>query len=229
MTYSQSFLLHTAEGHFGPGGSTVTDVWRVSLKLAPIGAPLLSEAAKAAFLAAAEPLWVAFHTNTNVSPGANCFLTALTAAHIGEDGKYLGLGTQGTTRRVLGSVAGGSGTANLPWSTACAYTLRTTILRGRGSRGRFFYPACGTAVGATDGLWSSSVTQARATAGATLIAGLNAFGDDLAPPALAVVRVMSNLGLGVDDNVVRVEVGRKPDRQERRESELREDYRTANV
>jgi hypothetical protein len=44
-----------------------------------------------------------------------------------------------------------------------------------------------------------------------------------------VVSVMSNLGSGVRSAVTRVEVGRKPDRQERREGDLPEQYQGANV
>jgi hypothetical protein len=197
--------------------------------MSPVGSPIISEAAKAAFLLAAEPLWVAFHTATATGAGTSCFLTALTAAHVGPDGKYVGTGEQPTTRRVLATPAIGTGSAALPWSTACAYTLRSAILRGRGSRGRFFYPATGLGVTAADGLWTTTQAQNRANAAATLLQGLNAIGDDINPPALAVVSVMSNLGSGVRSAVTRVEVGRKPDRQERREGDLPEQYQGANV
>lgn len=227
MTFDLDFVQITAKGHLGGGASTIVDRWMITLKVAPIDAPATVVPLLPAFLNAIAPAFTTFHTAAQVTAGTDAWLTELNAAVIGPDGKYTGGGTQATTVKLL-TATSGLGAAGLPWSSACCYTLVTNRVRGRASKGRFYYPALGTAVGGGLGTWSTTTVGGRATAAKALIDSINT----AAKPALgstAGVFVLSKVGAGVSSRVIQVKVGRVPDRQERREGVLQEEYSAANI
>jgi len=227
MPYNTPFALVAANGTFGLTPTSFPDAkWMASVKIQVASAPA-ALAGLPAFLAAVGPAYIAFHSASGVSAGAKVWLTHLTGAIIGEDGKYYGDGTQSTSQYDLTDTVG-SGAGALPWATACCYTLKTNKLRGVASKGRFYYPALGTAPSDNEGLWTSVVAGNRATAAKTLLDTLNAqalvhlsSGSFLA--------VCSNVGAGAYTKVTQVAVGRIPDRQERRESSLQEGYSVSTL
>lgn len=227
MPYTLAFVQLTAKGHLGGGASAVVDRWMVTFKIAPLTTPGTVVAALPTFLNDVAPAFLAFHVAAQVLAGTDCWLTELNAAEVGTDGKYTGDGSQATTVKML-TATSGLGAAALPWSSACVYTLATAKQRGRGSKGRFYYPALGVGVGSGQGTWSTAVVGGRATAAKTLIDAINT----AANPELgsgARVQVMSRIGSGVSSPVTHVKVGRVPDRQERREGELLEEYSSATI
>jgi len=227
MPYATPFVLLTFEGVFGSAAAPV-EQWRCTLKFGPVGTTLIPEADKAGFLADAEPLAVAFHSG-QVNSGDQAVLVALTAAHVGTDGKYIGGGSQPTTRRTLASPAAGGSASNKPLSTALCLTLRTQILRGRGSAGRMYWPA--TAIPISPPRMTISGAQQDGIAGQakTLLDGLNVAAFDAGFGDFTAVQVMSQLGNGVSGTVTRVEVGARLDSQERREKDVDEAYRGVDL
>lgn len=223
MAYNLKFVLLTIKGTMG---SPSTEGWACTFKIAPLPAtsvvPLLP-----AFLAAVKPAIVTFHNSTDVAAGTDAFLTEITAAEVDVDGRYTGGGTQATTSNLVSPPDGGTGAALLPWSTACCYTLTTDRVRGRGARGRFYYPATGLAMTGTGGLWTTTTAANRAAAARTMILAINAAANP-AFTSTARVQVLSSIGAGVNEGVRGVKVGRKPDRQERREGTLAEDYQASS-
>jgi hypothetical protein len=224
LAYAFTHVMFRMYGKFGPDGLVDTEEWSVGFRVGKDGMAT-SEASKVAFLETVSTHATAFHSNTQVAAGTRCFLTELQAAYIGSDGKYLGGNTQPTTVRPYGTPVPGIVQTLIPWDVACAYSLRSTIGRGRGSKGRFFYPSQ-EPIGISDGVWSSATTTGRATAAKALIEGINSAAASTWGTGTR-VQVMS--GFGDTAPVVEVRVGRAPDSQRRRTKSLPEGYAIASV
>lgn len=227
MSYSLPFVYFTMGGHFGAIAGDGVEKWQVGFKI-PMGLAPPAPSELAQFLQDVEDEAVAFHTNAAVAAGNVCILTRLTAAHVGTDGKYTGGGEQATTVRDLVTRAAGAGVATMPFQVSCVYSLRTSILRGPASHGRFYYPCLAGGWDGLTGQWNLSQTQGRASAGATLI---QAIGDEASTPldTSIGVAVMSEVGNGRTARVEKVLVGRTPDTQRRRVRDIVEDYQSATV
>lgn len=221
MAFTSPYVYCRAEGEFRVNSSPV-DIFQVGWKI-PLGSPP-SQGTLVAFLETISAPVSSFHSNADLRAGSAAVLTALTAAYVGTDGKYVGGGTQQTTRRVYTTPVPGNSTTNAPFTQALVMSLRTPIARGRGSNGRLYWPATALLMGDT-GVLSTVVTAAIAGRAKTLLDNINAacatiFGTP------ARVSVMSSLDSGVTAPVTHVRVGTKVDRQERRESAFPEEYST---
>lgn len=226
MAYAGPFIYIKALGHFGSEGGPI-ERWNSGLKINSPGTPPLTSTLPA-FLAALSTPYSVFHAGISQNAGTTCFLTGLSAAVIGTDGKYLGGGTQATTVYTYGSPVAGVGTGVMPWSTAMCISLRTQQLRGLASNGRMYWPTLALTPAPGTGVWTSSQTQNSANQAKVLLDAINAqantfYGSDHK------ISVMSNKGSGVTATVTGVRVGGKPDRQERRERSLLEAYTSASV
>lgn len=226
MSYAEPFVQLRLQGSFGATGSGVVEIWTCGLKLRNPGtAP--SAANLAAFLAAAETPIETFHAHPAHHVGGNCFLQEITAAYIGTDGLYVGGASQQTTRRVTGPTPG-SGTTLWPWTQALVISLRTLLTRGPGSNGRVYYPFTAHGVEGTDGRVEASVANAYATGAKAMLDGINAAAEATLP-GTGGISVMSKVSTGVAATVTSVRIGRRLDRQERRENDLLEDWRSATL
>jgi hypothetical protein len=133
------------------------------------------------------------------------------AALVGTDGKYPATSVPGWN--YLGTpLPGVSTVAAVPQATL-AVTLLTNIPRGRGSRGRFFMPPVGVAVG-TDGRVTIAQADALETAAKTW---LNAI---VADPNVTDILVMSGLGTGTSGVVNSIGCGRVVDTMRSRRRSL---------
>lgn len=225
MTYSSPFVYTRILGTLG-NVSTGVEQWGVGFKI-PLGvAP--SPATLTAFLQTISPAVVTFHTGSPIAVGTNVYAKQLTAAYIGTNGRYVGGGTQATTIYDIPSTPAGAGTPTQPFSTAMVISLRTQFSRGLASNGRIYYPSLGSAVTATTGLWVSTVGTAWASAAKTLLDNINAAAASILNTSNR-VSVMSNVGAGQTAPVTSIRCGLKPDRQERREKRLGENYQTAQL
>lgn len=222
VAYSSEFIYTRILGSLGNNGTGV-EQWGVGFKIPKAGT--VSPADLSAYLAAIEAPVKTFHGTVGLTIGNTCFLKQLTAAHVGKDGKYVGGGAQSTTvHDVTPPLAGGAGTQNA-FSTAMVISLRTQFARGRASNGRIYYPALGNSIDPVTGQWSQSYAQSWADAAKTLLDAINAAAAANLDTTNH-VSVMSNVGSGQLSPVTHVRVGRKPDRQERRERDIAEDYVT---
>lgn len=226
MVYAEPFVQLRILGSFGASGSARLEEWSCGVKLRNPGvAP--SPAALDAFLADCEDPIEVYHAGPGQLVGSNVFLQELTAAFIGTDGLYVGGASQQTTRRVTGPTPGG-GNTNAPWTQAICISLRTSVTRGPGSNGRIYYPFTGGVILGSTGLIPASQSQAIANAAKTMLDGINAAAEANLP-GTGGVAVMSNVSVGVAATVTSVRVGRRMDRQERRENALPEDYQVATL
>ena len=222
MTYSSNFVYTTINGVFQPS-ATVLETWKVGFKIPLSSAP--SGAQLAAYLAAIETPISTFHSFGNVKAGITAKFTFLTAAHIGTDGKYTGGGAQTTTVRTLATPVAGSGTTQTPFSQAVVLSLRTQFARGLASHGRMYWPFTGQVMSA-DGLMATTQAQSIADSAKTMLDAING----AAAAQLSTtnkVSIMSNVGSGQLAPVIKVLVGVKADRQERREKSQLENYQTS--
>lgn len=224
MAFSKAHLLLRMNGRFGQDVATSVEDWSASLRVDSTGA-MLGEQQKVNFLESISAAVQAFHTSGSTGAHSTALLTNLTAAYIAPDGKYLDNGGQTTTTYTYATPSQGQQATGFPYSNARVYTLRTPLARGRGHVGRFYWP-CGVPV-AIDGGWTVAQVQAAANTAKTLIDAINTAAKAQWSGSLGVV-VMSFLGS--NQNVVnRVEVGRGPDTQRRRDKSVPEDYRGAAI
>ena len=215
MAFSSTHVLFKINGVFGPTAATAVEQWSCSMRI-NTGTTNNSETAKVAFLETVSVPVNAFHTSSGASAGVACWLTSLSCAYIGPDGKYVGGGAQTTAVRPYTTPAAGLVSNTQSWDVARVYTLRTAQSRGRGHVGRFYYQV--QAPLSTDGRWSQADVTSAATAAKTMIDQVNAASKSFWTASFG-VSVMSFVG-NVSYQVNAVEVGRAPDTQRSRTRQL---------
>lgn len=159
MGYEREHILLRINGHFGSSASPL-DFWSVGLRLATVGGTPPQTSNLVAFLETISSPIQAFHTSVPVGVGSNCYLSELTAAHIGLDGKYASAFAE-TVRRPYTTPVAGNGTAVNPWNVAHVISLRTQKKRGLASNGRIYYPALATTPAAATGRLTAGVVAGR--------------------------------------------------------------------
>lgn len=226
VTYSDPYVYLRAHGFFGTTGARVEE-WSVGFKLLqPSGT--VPTASLTAFLETVSGPIGAFHQDLNVTAGTNVFLAELTAAVVGEDGKYVGGGTQTTMHRAYTTPLPGGGAPKHDFSTAVVLSLRTTLLRGRASNGRAYWPSTAAIVDASTGVIIAGNTAGIAAAAKTMLNQINAAADSIIAGNMG-IWVMSNVGAGLSAPVTAVRVGGRVDRFETREKSIVEQYSSQAV
>lgn len=208
MAYTSPFVLTTVEGKFG--GGTNPEIWRCTWKIPTVGGDVPNAAKLLEYLTAIKSTVQTFHVAGVVAAGSETLLVSLAAAVIGTDGKYLGGGSQETVRYNYTSPVGGTSTAIHPNDAAMCISMKTTIARGRGSHGRFYWPATAVSLNPPNGTLPIASQTNYISLAKNLIDGINgaavaAFGSG------AFVSVMSPLGAGTTAYVKTVSVGVKMD------------------
>lgn len=227
MTYSMDHVHLRLHGTLG-NNTTGVDQWSVGLKI-PRPEGSVTGAQMTAFLAAVSGAASALHGSTAMKVGSTIFLKRLTAAFIGLDGKYVGGGAQPTTVYDYATPVAGNGAVVMPWSTCNVISLRTAVTRGRGSNGRVYYPSTAQALDAATGGFIPASMASVASTFKTFLDAVNAAATTELPSSTHKVSVMSNLGGGTTNQVTSIRVGVRPDRQERRENGVAENYQTAVI
>jgi hypothetical protein len=223
MTFTVPFLQVNVEGQFGSGAGV--EFWRVGFKL-PINAPGTppSTAEIVAYLTAIRAPITTYHSGPAACSNQT-YVTAVSGASVGTDGKYLGGGAQQTTRVLMAApVAGNVSAVSAPYSQAMCITLQAALARGRASKGRLYWPATGVSVDAGTGLVADANRNVMATGARVMIDALNSLSDTNLGANIGHIAVMSELGSGTTSTVIGISIGRKPDRQERREKNLSESH-----
>jgi hypothetical protein len=126
----------------------------------------------------------------------------------------------------------GTASGAFPAQLAVAATLRTARSRGRGARGRFYLPQVApVGVMGAGGTMSAGNALSIAEGAAKLIVELNNtyFARNLGLGVLMRVGVASNVGTGVFEEALSVDVGRVVDTIRSRRSSLPEDYQTVVI
>jgi hypothetical protein len=228
MAFAANHVLLGIHGVFGSAYTSPLERWTTTLRVQPAPATA-QDIALINFLADCEPFITAHHTTSDTKVGAGCWLTELTAAVIGQDGKYLGGETQETTRVFLTTPVQGSGTGIHPFPTSIVRSLRTARGRGRASNGRMYYPALAAAVTvAQGGRMSVSDAGGIAAFAASLLNGINTSATENLGVGSG-VSVMSSVGLGLSASVISVRVGTRLDHMESRERALPEAWQSVDL
>jgi hypothetical protein len=207
---------HTLLTFFGDAWAAVEE-WSTSLRVDSATLPTV------AVLDSVAARWATFHANASAGISPNARFLGVKAAPIGADGRYAPNGLSVTSLRPS-PVIGGATFAGAP-QLSMVVTLNTDLIRGKGSVGRMYLPACGIPAG-SDGRITVANAQALAGAAATLLTDLNGLleGD------LAVFGAgLSGTGPGSVRDVIGVRVGRVIDTQRRRRNQLDEGYVTSPV
>jgi hypothetical protein len=223
MPYTLPFLKVNLEGVLGATAAANTEQWSAGFHIIKNGGMSATPTEITAFLTAILPAFSSFHTNTGNAWGTNVWLTGASGALIGVDGRYANGSLQPTTRVALGTPVSGFGTPNMPWATALVFTLRSLVLRGPGSHGRFYWPMTFSQIASGTGVASAGTVGAWATSAQTLINAVHSqantsFGSG------TYVGLVSPKGAGIQSPVAQVWVGGKPDHMESREHRLSEAY-----
>lgn len=212
-------------GVFGAAATTGTEQWSWGLRINPGLGAAFDESKKTAFLAGIQGATNGYHVDTYMKNHANAWLTHLTCAYIGEDGKYVGGDTQPTTVYTYSPAVKGTGATTVPWSHSRVITLRSSIERGAGAYGRFYTP-CGETV-QLDGRFDPSAQQTVADVSRTYIDTVNTQARLQWPGAN--VSIMSTVGTLPIGRVIAVGAGLQPDTQRRRDNRLPEVHKYANL
>lgn len=125
-----------------------------------------------AFLGVAAAAIQTFHSAAGTKVGSTCWLTELTMARVGLDGKYDPT-TQSTSRYTYATAVAGGGSALHPWNTAMVISLRTSIPRGIASNGRVYWPSLAMPINTLTGRIGNSDVINFITAAKTLFNALN--------------------------------------------------------
>lgn len=221
MPYTTSHALLRAEGSLGASATAETFSFGWRIPTSGLNPPTTTDLED--FLAALETPLKNFFTGAAISAGGQAAVRALSVAILGIDGRYTGDGAQTTTRLVFTTPAFGVGSGSTPWSTAVAVSHKTAIARGRGSRGRIFVPALGLAPDQDTGSYTVSQQTNYNTAAKTFYDAINTQAASHLGSTVGIA-VMSSVGAGTTQKVLTISMGRRPDRQERRENSVQENY-----
>jgi hypothetical protein len=156
-------------------------------------------------------------------------ITSVKVNRIGTDGKY---SDDVTREHIFGSPQSGNTAGQPPAQLATAVTLRTSVERGRASKGRFYLPVLsGWVALGTDGRATAAAAGIAASATVRLLNSVNDLYDVLPSTDTSRMRVgvASDIGSGTFREATRVEVGRVPDTMRSRRSSLAEDHQGANL
>lgn len=229
MAYSKDFIRVAVRGYLG-NSTTPTEKFQWGFKVKTESVGYVGITPIATFISNIRNPIQTFHQNTTLRTGTTAFLIDVTGAQINVDGKYEGLGAQQTVVVPFTSPIPGSGTTTNPFSTACVLSLRSSVLsRGHGSHGRCYVPLLGLGVDTVDGTWGTTFATTVATAAGTMFSAINTAAAATSGLQADGVYNMSPIGSGIHVKVDRVLVGKKPDRQERRERDIQEAWAAATV
>jgi hypothetical protein len=179
----------------------------------------------AAVLASVRDRFETFHRSGDAGISQAALFIAVKAAVIGVDGRYPAEGNAITSVLAAAAPGAGAGVTNGYPQCTTVVTLRTALLRGKGSVGRMYLPSTAILVN-SDGRIAAGQAQNLANAAGVLISDLNGLLDgDISVFGQGV----GGTGPGSQRDVTGVRVGRVVDTQRRRRNQLDEGYVTAPV
>lgn len=203
-------------------GSLYADIWNTTLSIVPsglgeLGMPAVDDTTLNAVKDDIYNWW----NLGSFSPIVACKLTGFKLNRIDASGHYMDETKEYTWPAPINGIT----SSNIAPQLATVATLRTAVLRGRGSKGRMYLPpnANQTSLGG-DG--RSTTTQAHDVAVGVkdLIDRLNA-----TYTLVGRVGVASDAGAGRFEHVTEVSVGRVVDTVRSRRSALQEDYQSVTI
>jgi len=231
VTYAGAHYVLRINGTFGATAATVSDRWSTGFKLGDVlGTDVPGPGGLSAFLEAIRPSIQTFHTSTAVNSGTMCFLTDLTAARVGTNGKYDPV-TQETTRYQYGAPVAGAGAIIHPWNTALVISLRTSFPRGIASNGRTYYPTTALPITPGTGRLATLVVSNFVDAAKVLVNAINngAAAHLGAGTRVAVVGANGKTGNARTALVTKIRADDRFDSIERRENNLPSNYYSVTI
>lgn len=225
MPYSRPFVKIRIQGTLGASALAPVENWSTGFNIIPTGGGSTDPANLLAYLTSIQGAVSTFHAAANAKVGSSCWLTKLTAAYIGVDGKYVLGSLQPTTVYTYGTPVAGNGTVIHSFSTALVTSLRSLRLRGPASHGRMYYPATAMTVQSTDGTVSSASLALYVPLVKTLIDAANSSAASVLGTGSR-VSLVSKVGSGADAVVTSIMVDQKLDQMESRERSVVSAYTT---
>ena len=208
-------------------GSLYDDIFNTTVSIVPsalgeLGMPIVNQATLDAVASDVEAWWTAAVGSGGIGPISHAVLTSIKLNRLDTAGHYA---DPIAMEHVYPTPIPGAYTGNFPPQLATVATLRTSLARGRGSKGRMFLPP-NQAYGTFD-------TSGRLTASAALAVaqGVKGLFDRLNASYAGIGRVgvASDAGTGKFEHVTQVSVGRTVDTMRSRRSTLVEDYQTVTI
>jgi hypothetical protein len=154
----------------------------------------------------------------------NCRLTTVKWNLISREGRYV---SQGDTQIADTESAPGGDDVVYPTQIAWATSWVTSRTRGRGSKGRTFWPTSQRVTSPTTAI-DTAACQGKANHDWALIQSLNGVMSSSAGDGV-VATVMSNIGEGTSSVITGCRVGNRLDVQRRRGAQIDEAYRVAPI
>jgi len=228
VPYPVPFVKVNVEGHFGASGTAKSEYWRAGFHITKNGGVIGGTSELTNFLTAIRNALTTYHTITAVGAGSKCFLTDVSGAYIGTDGKYALGSLQSTTRVPMVTPTAGIGTNGGPWTQSIVLSLRSLLLRGPGSHGRIYWPATSAQVDPNTGVMTGANVSSIVAGAQSMLNAINtqaalAFGSG------SNVGLVSPLGSGFQSPVIRVGIGQRLDSMESRERDIPESHVFSNL
>jgi hypothetical protein len=204
------------------------EYWRAGLHITKNGGVIGGTAEVTNFLTSIRNAFTTYHTITAVAAGSKCWLTDLSGAYIGTDGKYALGSLQSTTRVPMTTPTAGIGVNGGPYSQSIVLSLRSLLLRGPGSHGRVYWPATSAQIVPDTGVMSTANVNSIAAGAQSLINAINVQAA-LTYGSGCNVGLVSPLGSGFQSPVTRVGIGQRLDSMESRERDIPESHVFSNL
>lgn len=223
MAYTNAHLLIRLHGHFGSGPTTPLERWSTGFRVGiPTQDVSYDETKLQTFANAVHTAAQTFHQHAQTLAGSNCYFTHVTAARIGESGKYDPVGQ--LTIVSTGPTQAGAGTPNQAWNVALSYGLRTAAPRGPASNGRCYYPFLAPVIVTGTGRVQAGQVTGRLAQFRIFLNAVNTAA--LAYELATGVQVMSSVGAGKTERVLSLRADDRLDSIERRENDQAIVYQT---
>lgn len=237
MVFNQNHMLFAWSGHFlGSDGQSILDDFAGSLRF--VGPGVGDTENEETLLALAQTLISGIGQQASGIP-TNAYFDNFKWNQIGTDGRYV---NKRQTLMTLGTPSeSGVLQARYPLQVACCTTWLTDFRRGRGSKGRTYWPTALVVDSASNLRLTAQRAQDHANWSMGLIGALNQAASGAGPqvpvpgpggpvpgdPDALVAAVMSDIGEGVSGAITGARTGDRLDIQRRRGNRLEETYYTA--
>lgn len=184
-SYNRAHYVFRILGHFGPNATTAREQWSTGFRLGLIGTDVSLNTDLEPFLETVATPIATFHGSNGALVGSNCWLSELTIARVGLDGKYAPA-AQETTRRAYATPTAGIAQPVHSWNSAMVISLRTAFPRGIASNGRTYYPATGIPIDSGTGRVGDAHVTGFVAAAKTMLDAVNTAAGNLLEPLVRV-------------------------------------------
>lgn len=228
--YAFAHYVFRVLGFFGPNATSPKETWSTGFRLANPSSDVLTAVSYTAFLESVQGAIATYHGGSGPMAGTKTFLSELTIARVGTDGKY-NPDTMQTWRRPYTTPVAGTSVPLGPWSQSMVLSLRTAFARGIASNGRTYWPAVGMPLQESTGRIYSGDVDRFLTNSKTLVQAINSaaqaeLGSNV---KVSVVGADGKTGAARTAHVTSLRADDRCDAIERRENDQQSAYTTITI